>query len=201
MIAAKTKQEPEAGARERLLDAALNLFNDRGYAASSVREIVQAAGVTKPVLYYYFGNKEGLYLELMQSSYHTFESVAEDIGALDGCAQDKVIHFCTALLQTSLERLPLVRLMYAIYYGPPQGAPHFDLEVFMVRMLEVVRQMVAEGVASGEFRENRSEDVARTIIAIVSSTINEQLSRRENKPDAETMVRMLRLLMTGIASR
>jgi len=39
-----------------------------GICRHHVREIVAAAGVTKPVLYYYFRNKEGIYLELMQGS-------------------------------------------------------------------------------------------------------------------------------------
>ncbi|MFZ2948198.1 MAG: helix-turn-helix domain-containing protein [Desulfuromonadaceae bacterium] len=38
--------------RERLLTAALTIFNTKGYAAASVREIVVAAGVTKPAIYY-----------------------------------------------------------------------------------------------------------------------------------------------------
>lgn len=39
---------------------AARLFAERGYEATSVREIVEAAGVAKPTLYYYFGSKEGL---------------------------------------------------------------------------------------------------------------------------------------------
>lgn len=38
--------------RERLLTAALTIINTKGYEAASVREIVAAAGVTKPTLYY-----------------------------------------------------------------------------------------------------------------------------------------------------
>ena len=45
------------------LSAARELFARKGYSGTSVREIVAAADVTKPVLYYYFRNKEGLYLE------------------------------------------------------------------------------------------------------------------------------------------
>ena len=57
----------EAAVRERLLAAAIELFTGQGYAATSVREIVAAAGVTKPALYYWFGSKEGLYLALVGS--------------------------------------------------------------------------------------------------------------------------------------
>jgi len=47
----QNRAEPENGsARQRLLAAATDLFTQRGYAATTVREIVGAAGVTKPVL-------------------------------------------------------------------------------------------------------------------------------------------------------
>ena len=44
----------------KLLEAAVRLFAHKGYRATSTREIVEAAGVTKPMLYYYFQSKEGL---------------------------------------------------------------------------------------------------------------------------------------------
>lgn len=48
-------------ARERILSAALRLFVERGHAATSVREIAQAAGVNVAAIAYYFGDKAGLY--------------------------------------------------------------------------------------------------------------------------------------------
>ncbi|HBG05562.1 MAG: TetR family transcriptional regulator [Geobacteraceae bacterium GWC2_58_44] len=198
MTSATRKIEPEPGARERLLTAALTLFNEKGYAAASVREIVEAAGVTKPVLYYYFGNKEGIYLELMQNSYGTFESLAARSVSVEASAQERILQFCSDLFDASLERLPEVRLIYAIYFGPPQGAPQFDLEAYFIRMMELIHRLVSAGVASGELREN-SVDGARAVIAILTSAINEQLSGRESKLDRDGMVRLLRLLMRGMA--
>lgn len=198
-MTARADEEPEAGARDRLLTAALTLFNEKGYAAASVREIVEAAGVTKPVLYYYFGNKEGIFLELMEHSYLSFESLAAGIGSLEGSAREKIIRFCGDLFDISIQRLPEVQLIYAIYYGPPQGAPHFDLESYFERLMELFLRMVGEGVASGEFREDSAEDVARGVVAILTSAINEQLSGRESKLQRDGMVRMLRLLMGGAA--
>ena len=46
--------------RERILQVALDLFRDRGYEATSLREIAQAVGVTKAALYYYFPSKEAM---------------------------------------------------------------------------------------------------------------------------------------------
>jgi len=193
------KNEPDAGARERLLAAALDLFNQKGYAATSVRELVAAAGVTKPVLYYYFGNKEGIYLELMQNSYGTFESLVEGI-SLEGSAQEKIIEFCCSLFDISGKQLALVRLIYAIYYGPPQGAPPFDLEAYFVRMLELIQRLVSTGIADNELKQGSAEDMSRAIIAILTSSINDLLCGREAKLDREGLVRMLHLLMDGVAS-
>ena len=46
--------------RQAILDSALTLFYEKGYDAVGVQQIVDAAGVTKPTLYYYFGSKQGL---------------------------------------------------------------------------------------------------------------------------------------------
>ena len=65
--------ELEPNARQRLLEMATKLFAEKGYAGTSVREIVDRAGVSKPVLYYYFKSKEGLFyaLLILRSIWHT----------------------------------------------------------------------------------------------------------------------------------
>ena len=47
--------------REQLIGVARALFAERGYEATSVEEIAERAGVSKPVVYEHFGNKEGIY--------------------------------------------------------------------------------------------------------------------------------------------
>jgi AcrR family transcriptional regulator len=51
---------------EQTLEAAHGLFAERGYAAVTMDEIAAAVGVTKPLLYNYFGNKERLYIACME---------------------------------------------------------------------------------------------------------------------------------------
>lgn len=51
---------------EQTLEAAHSLFAERGYAAVTMDEIAGAVGVTKPLLYNYFGNKEQLYIACME---------------------------------------------------------------------------------------------------------------------------------------
>ena len=73
--------------RQRILDAALAEFADKGYAGARVREIARRAGVNTQLISYYFGGKEGLYNELM-ATWHRQEALMaqEDASFADGIA-------------------------------------------------------------------------------------------------------------------
>jgi AcrR family transcriptional regulator len=57
---------PRAERERQTLAAARALFADRGYGAVTMDDVAAAVGVTKPLLYTYFGNKERLYLACME---------------------------------------------------------------------------------------------------------------------------------------
>lgn len=190
---------PPQDARERLLAAALDQFTRRGYAATTVRELCEAAGVTKPVLYYYFKSKEGLYLELMKGAYATFESAVHVLTAYPGSAYGRIIHFCEGVLNTGIENLPIVRLIYSIYYGPPQGAPNYNLEQYFERMLEILTGLVRQGIEQGEVRAGNANDMAWAIMSCLNTALEEQLCHQpQPRIDRAGMTRVLGLLFSGI---
>jgi AcrR family transcriptional regulator len=61
-----TTRLPAAERRRQLLDVALAEFARRGYHETSMNDVADAAGVTKPVLYQHFGSKRDLYQELLE---------------------------------------------------------------------------------------------------------------------------------------
>ncbi|MDQ2754049.1 MAG: TetR/AcrR family transcriptional regulator [Actinomycetota bacterium] len=63
---ARTGRLPAARRRQQLLGVALELFSQQGYHDTSMEQIADEAGVTKPVLYQHFSSKSDLYLELLQ---------------------------------------------------------------------------------------------------------------------------------------
>src|SRR5689334_22853361 len=65
MTSAATKQRrrvPRAIRESQMLEVARTTFGARGYHAVSMDEIAEAVGISKPMLYAYFGSKEGLFL-------------------------------------------------------------------------------------------------------------------------------------------
>jgi len=57
--------DPRPTSANRILETALELFSERGYDGTSVREICEAAHITKPTLYYFYGNKDGVFRALV----------------------------------------------------------------------------------------------------------------------------------------
>jgi AcrR family transcriptional regulator len=79
---------PRAEREEQTLEAARILFAERGFAAVTMDEIAAEVGVTKPLLYAYFGNKEGLYLACMEPAAEALvDTVAAAVEACDTPAE------------------------------------------------------------------------------------------------------------------
>jgi AcrR family transcriptional regulator len=74
--------------RQQLLDVSLTLFAGRGFDATTMDDIAEAAGVTKPLLYQHFASKRALYLELVDSVAHTMlEAIGKAVAAAEGPRQ------------------------------------------------------------------------------------------------------------------
>lgn len=68
--------------REQLLKVARSVFAERGYAAASVEEIAERAGVSKPVVYEHFGGKDGLYQTIIgREVQHLTERITRSLDA------------------------------------------------------------------------------------------------------------------------
>ncbi len=188
----------EVMVKERLLTAALELFTTKGYAAASVREIVEMAGVTKPVLYYYFGSKEGIYLELMGSAFAEFGAILDDCRDRQGSVTARLLELCDRIFLLFVQELNVARLMYAIYYGPSQGAPFFDFEAYHLKLHDLVRDTVEEGIRTGELRAGDTADMGWLLIGALNVVLEEQLCQREPRIGREGLARVVTLAFRGI---
>ena len=80
-MATSSKPGPEASTR--ILNAAVRVFAARGYAATSVQELLRGTGYSKPTLYYHFGSKAGLFRAILDFAY---DEVIIGEGAVIGAA-------------------------------------------------------------------------------------------------------------------
>ena len=98
--------------------SAARLFAERGYDATPVRAIVEAAGVTKPTLYYHFGSKEGLAQALLSAPLARLNAELRSILEGPGAAVAKLEAMAEAHFTFVRVDPDRARLLFAIFFGP-----------------------------------------------------------------------------------
>lgn len=184
------------GAKERLLAAAITLFCEKGYHATSVREIVEAAGVTKPVLYYYFQNKDGLFRSLIAETMESFR--ARLMEACEGEVPDfadRLRRIQASFLEDALAHPQIVRFMDSVAFSG-QFEEIFDFRADWRANLDRITRVFSAAQASGEIRaEPDPEFLANAFIGLVVN----QMRLRVYMPEAAIADGDLaELMMSGI---
>lgn len=92
-----------ASTKERILDVALDLFTERGYEKTSLRDIAQQLSITKAALYYHFERKQDILLELHLRLHALGEEVFSQLGELQPSQVDE--RAWLALMDSFMERM------------------------------------------------------------------------------------------------
>lgn len=164
----KPKWERRKEARpQELLAAALDLFVERGFAATRLDDVAKAAGVSKGTLYLYFSSKEDLFKAVVRESIIPLIGEAEGmIGEFEGTSEELFRTMMTTWWQnmgmTKLSGLP--KLMMAEAGNFPELARFYQEEV-VNRGERLVATMLERGVQRGEIRSFDLEVDARLLIA------------------------------------
>jgi AcrR family transcriptional regulator len=188
----------ENNARERLLETATELFAEKGYAGASVREIVEKAGVSKPVLYYYFKSKEGLFYAILEWAADVQQKILNEIFEVKGTVLERFIFLYRRVTEGIQQYQSLYIMIHGLIYGPPQGVPEYDFAMYQRHMLDAVKRIYTEGVSRDEIRNVDGEEVAFLVIGLLDFSLNMDMVLPE-LADSQRPERLLRLAFQGLS--
>ena len=150
-----TKHERRKDARPgELLDAALELFVEKGYAATRVEEVAKLAGVSKGTLFLYFASKEELFKAVVRENisgrFHEWNAEFENF---KGNSADMLRYCMTAWWQRigSTKASGITKLMMSEAQNFPELAAFYQHEVIEPGKVLITR-VLQRGIDRGEFR-------------------------------------------------
>ncbi len=182
--------------RERIREAAIGLFAERGYAATSTREICQRASVTKPVLYYHFGNKERLYGELVLDACNESRKQLMLASQTKGTAREKLVAIVAADFALTMRDPKLSTMFFRMVFRSGEGDPAFDSVQLGMEYVRLLSGVVSEGIRRGELRGNPQE-VARVLMGILLISSMSYVLTDSPKLDRNLARRMVNLVLDG----
>ncbi len=198
---AKWKRRKDARPAE-ILDAALDLFAERGFTATRMDDVAVRAGVTKGTVYLYFKNKEELFKALVRAELLPNLAAVEDAAETEpaGNLLERLVHMWTdRVLPSRVGVLP--KLMIAEAGNFPDLAKFYLNEV-VHRGLALVRRVITRGVVAGDFRPVDVNQVAYLVIAPLLLTVlwKHSFGPHEDRPmDAAALIRShVDVLLNGL---
>jgi len=167
---------------ERILEEGWHLFQQQGYRGATIDELCQRCQLSKPTLYYYFKDKENLFVQVLQHKLLVFQAAAEQPGSLSERLQTVAETIFTSFQK---EYSPLLRDREHI--KNPENLKKIR-DAFRSGLFGPLTAIMQSGIKAGELKDDQPE----TLTLIFLGTINFFIGKAEvMKLDQAALARKL----------
>jgi TetR/AcrR family transcriptional regulator len=184
------------GGRNAIVQAATEIFAQKGFTGASTREICAAAGITKPVLYYYFRSKEHLYQELMIDCFSRQRKTMLRVSKMRGSLRDRLIRVLYGDFQEVRKNRASTEMFVRMVFAPAEEHPPVDHLKEMNDQRDIIAAIFQEGVEAGEvFGEPHR--LATTLMGISTIAILENLFTGRNTLTRRSAEKFIDIILHG----
>lgn len=187
--------------RDRILASALALFARRGYAATSIQDIVAAAHVTKPALYYYFDSKAALYQAIVDRAHEERFQLMQEVINKKGDVRTSLIDIIGGRFEYLKKNQDLMRVAYATAFAAEEELPQEVKRLEKaIRNFDVIQALITQAQKQGELDSRYdARELAFAIHGLMNIYIMNDLLHPECQLCRPTAERIVDLFLAGAA--
>ena len=194
----KRRHEGEQTKRN-IADKALTLFSKKGYAATSIQDISDAAGCSKGNLYYHFKSKEDLFLHLEEQAYAEWWEQLAKIFSEHESVTEKIYAYGDFVSGIERPLYSAEREFINKMGTDSESGQKFKTIVF--KSFENTKKLISEGIARGELK-NESLFELTFIVSCFFSGLNHYCSYLMDRDASKALFhKATTLLLHGISAR
>lgn len=187
--------------KQELLRCALELFAQKGFDGTSTMDIVNAAKVTKPTMYHYFGSKEGLLCEILDTFYAQLLKKLEDAVNLP---QDIALTFyrlAKTYFETAAENEDFFRFRAGLMLRTGEDTAYLAARQYIDKEALIIKTFFDVATEQAGNLKGKEELCTITLIGILNSTISAYLHSGDKKfLSDDTIYRLRQQFIYGIYS-
>ena len=186
--------------REEILSAAEKVFAAKGFFPTTMSDIARRAEFGTGTLYKYFKSKEELYFTLIDEKVEEINRLVKTELSQRNSAVEKI----KKVLRLQFEFIERNRDFFRIYVSERS---RFEwtvkddlgkgLHEKMVSYIDILSEVMREGIKKGEFRSMDPKDLAHALVGIVNSFVFEWLISREPYPLVSKLDTVLEIFLGG----
>lgn len=184
--------------KQRILDAALEVFGERGYRGTSIEVVAAAANVTKGAVYYYFEDKDDLARDLQHVLWDTLARDALDVYDPERPTLDNVLVCFETFLTTIRGMSGAKTFLREAWFSPAlDAAGRAEHE----EGVSLVRGLLEHGIERGELAAFDPEALTRVLLGALMEATLHVLGQGEVEPTLEVIRHLVRSLSAEAALR
>ncbi|NGN68686.1 TetR/AcrR family transcriptional regulator [Streptomyces sp. A7024] len=200
MSGTRRRRLPRHVREQQIIDAAVQVFSKRGYHAAVVDEIADLAGISKPMVYLYFGSKEGLFIACIKREGELLTHEFQQAAAVEQGADQQL----WAGLSAFFAHVAANRDGWVVLYrqAPEQGG-EIAAEVerqraaVMAAVTGLVRAGITESDSSAGLGEEDAEFVAHALVGAADSLTGWMADHPNEAPERITL-RLMNMVWVGM---
>ena len=146
------RQAAKVRTRQKVLDAARNLFAERGYEPATIRDIAKGAGMSTGAVFANFQDKAELFEAVLTEDMAGLAQVMRS-GSGDGSTRDRLVSALTAGYHGSIDQLPLFQAIVARSWFQPVDAETRQRAATR-GLTDVISDILRSGIGAGEIRQD-----------------------------------------------
>ena len=167
---------------EKILTEAWTLFQRKGYRGVSMDEVCRRCKITKPTLYYYFQDKETLYIQTMLHQLRGYRNILEQ----DSPLAERLRRFAQAMLDNF--RVDLSAMLRDMEHISDKNYRQLINQAHQTELIEPITALMQAGIRRGKLRKGDSLLYAWTFFGLINTFMQ---SKHGLNQDNETLARLL----------
>ncbi len=168
---------PEGENARRILDEGWRLFQQKGFRGATIDELCRRCELSKPTLYYYFGDKENLFVQVLRHRLHGFREVIEETGSLE----ERLARVVVAILQSFTADYTSLLHDREHLKRPESHAAVRD--AFRGELFGPLTALMQEGMARGALRADDPATLTRFFLGAINNFIGRGAGMGLSDPD------------------
>jgi TetR/AcrR family transcriptional regulator len=184
--------------QRRIRAEAIQLFCAKGFVATSVADIVRAAGVTKPVLYYYFGSKAGLFDTLLGEAFQSLQRLTQEALGHPGELRARLLELVERNFAFCNQHPEQLRFILYALFAPEQGIPEVHFPEFHRFNAGLFVRILEEGRERGELGPISPEEAGLHFIGAMHMMLVKRLREPEYPLDRAAAERLVDGYLQGV---
>lgn len=151
------KRKTRLDTRREILAAAEKCFAEAGFSGTSINDVAAATRFSKPVLYYHFGSKAGLFHAVLEQAYNECFVIVQEAVRNSAGLEEQLVNILSGLFEFLRDRQDLTRLAFAAAFAAPKEMPPaLRLNELRRRNFDFMRRLIQAGLEQGDLNRDFS---------------------------------------------